>query len=478
MLSGFLAVHVALTLPLAVIAAEWGWPEPDSWFRQLSLDGEGSAANLYSGILWGIVAALAAAQPFRSAIPVRGPRWIWILGWISAALFAALIAVEEIAELKDVLGRWEQLDALLESLNLTDLPVGVRWAAVVGVLAAPLAAAAAWVLYASLRRQPALALLAGLALALAAGAALRDGFGSRYGTTAGWELFIEDGSELMAAAILAVVLIEALAAGRQAGTDDQRPRRSRAHRWAALGVTLALLGASVPALLADYEWEEAGWARPSLYAGPISSLEQPFQANLDRLTRLEIWGYAEDADGNSAAGTILVRLIPHEGGRAIWTQAEIRGSRSDPAISRIEFDPIPNSGGKRYDLVVLSEPLPRVHLGLTRRGAGPDDGVIVNEVRHEHQLDMGVHALADGRGVVQDLLTRDPRRLFLIGDVVVTVFLWVFAVAATWRGLSGPKPRFWRDVAWGAARPSLLLTAGLSAIAIAMIPAFGSIPPA
>ena len=472
LLAVVLAVHLVLTVPLAILAVSWDWPEPDSWFRQLSLDGEGSAANLYSGILWTAVAALAAAQLFRPALPIRGSRWLRVLGWLSVALIAALVAFEELADLKDTLGRWEALDALLVSMNLADIPFGVRWLAIIGPLGVPLAAAAAWVVFMSVRRHPALALLTVLAVALGIGAALRDGFGDDYGTTSPWLLLLDDCSELMAGAILAVVLVEALAARHTSSSDDREHRGTRVERWAALGVTLVLLGVSVPALLAEYEWEETGWARPSLYAGPISSLEQPFQAHLDQLTRLELWGYAEDEDGKSATAKILVRLIPRQGGRAIWTQAEVRGERSDPAISVINFDPISDSQGNRYDLVVLSEPLPRVHLGLTGSDASPLGEVIVNDRPHQHRLAMSTHVIASGGGVIQDLFTRDPRRLFVVGDVVAMVFLWVFAVVATWRGLCGRKPRFWRGFVWSAARSSALITAGIAAIAIVLLQVF------
>ncbi len=159
---------------------------------------------------------------------------------------------------------------------------------------------------------------------------------------------------------------------------------------------------------------------------------------------------------------------PPRGRPAIWGTAEISGTRDDPKVNVITSEPIPDSAGQRYDLVILSELLPRVALGLTGSGAGID-GAIVNGVRHERQLAIGTHARASGAQIVHDLLTRDPRRLFVIGDVVAMVFLWVFAVAATRRGLAGPKPRFWRGFVWSAAQPSLLLTAGIAVIAIVLL---------
>ena len=468
LLAGFLAVHLALTVPLAILAVGWDWPESGSWFRQLNLDGEGTAANLYSGILWGAFAALAGTQLFRPVPSARGPRWLWVLGWLSAALFAALVAFEELADLKDTLGRWGAFNAFLASVNLSNLPISVRWLAIVGPLGVPLAAAAAWVVFVSVRRHPALALLTVLAVALGMGAALRDGFGELYGTTAAWALFIEDGSEIMAAAILVVVLIE-LRAGtkREASTDQPRPR-GRAGRWAAL-VAAALLAASIPALLADYEWEEEGIARPLLYAGPISLLEQSFRSNLDQLTRIQVWSYVRSTGGN-----ILARLTPANSGSPVAARARVPNTWPHPVVVDLNFEPIPDSQGKWYTLTIRSEPSSNVHLGVTRGGMNHAGEAVVNGMPepNTYALAMGTHAIVSGGRVIQDLFTRDPRRLFVIGDVVATVFLWVFAVVATWRGLSGPKPRFWRGFVWSAARSSALSTAGIAAIAIVLFQVF------
>ena len=474
LLAGFLAVHLALTVPLAILAVGWDWPEPDSWFQQLSLDREGSAAALYSGVLWGTVAALAAAQLFRPALPIRGPRWLWALGWLSAALIAALVAFEELADLKDTLGRSEWLVGLLASVDLRDLPVEVRWAAVVAPLAAPLAAAAGWVLYASLRRHPALALLAVLALALGVGAVLHDGFAEGYGTTGSWLLFLDDGSEVMAGAILAVVLVEALAARHSSSTDDREHRGRRHDRWAAIGVMFALLGVGIAALLAEHEWEEVGWTRPVFYAGPVTLLEQPFQTHFNNLSRVAVWGYVDGGDAPDATAEVVARLILHGGGPVAETRAEMRGSLAEPEVNDVHFEPIPDSGGKQYTLAISapSDSRPLVFIGIT--GGAPNllGGIVVNGVRHERQIAMGTHALASGVRVIHDLLTRDPRRLFVISEIVAMVFLWVFAAVAAWGGLSGPKPRFWRGFVWRAAQRSLLITAGIAAIALALLQIF------
>ncbi len=472
----FLVGNVALTLPLAFFASGWYGPGFLDWFQHLNLDSEQSLANWYASGLWAMVAVLAAAQLFRPSPDFRRPRWLWSLGWIAVALFAGLIAWEEAVSIKDT--QWDQSESLFASLGLADLPTGIRWAAIIGVLSAPLAVLAGWVVVTSLRRKPALLLLTALALALGLGAILRDGFGVLYGTTHWWATFLDDGSEVMAGAILAVVFVEALVTRYTASVDGWRRRGNRIQRWAAPAVTLAVVAASVPALLADYEWEEAGWMRPRYYAGPISRFEQPFQAHLDNLTAIDVWGFAEDEDGKGVPATILVSLLPAQGGRPVWARAVVRGDRDSPAINRIAFEPVPGSRGETYDLVIFSEPLPRVHLGLMGDRAGPQGDAIVNDVPHPRQLAMGVYSIGTGAQLVRDLLVRDPRRLFLLGDVVLTAYVWLFAATVVWRGLTGPPSRFWPGVVWPSVRASALVLAGLVAIALVILPiGFGYTPP-
>ena len=466
----FLVGNVAVTLPLGLFASGWYGPGYLDWFQHLNLDSEQSLANWYSSGLWAAVALLAAAQVFRPPPDYRHPRWLWTLGWIAVALFAALIAWEEAVSIKDTIRRWDQSEPILARLNLADLPTGIRWAAIVAVLSAPLAVLSGWVLFTSLRQRPALLLLIALALALGLAAILRDGFGVLYGTTHWWGIFLDDGSEVIAGAILAVVFFETLVTRHSASVDGWRHGGHRFGRWAALGVTVAVVAASVPALLAEYEWEEAGWKRPLFYAGPISRFEQPFQAHLDNLTALDVWGYAEDADGKGVPATILVSLLPSQGGRPVWAEGVVRGSRSSPAINRIVFDPVPGSRGETYDLVIFSEPLPRVHLGLMGDRAGPHGDAVVNDVPHGRQLAMGIYSIGTGAQLVQDLLLRDPRRLFLLGDVVLTAYVWLFVAALAWRGLSGPPSRFWRGSFWPSVRVSALVLVGLIAIALVVLP--------
>lgn len=255
----FLALNVILAVVSAL--AEWG-DSPAS--QELILNKERTAANLYSAWLWGAVAALAAVQLFRSATPVRGPKWLGALGWLSVALLAALVAAEELTQLKDRLGYHQALQA---SMNLSAVPPRDRWLPMVAPVVALLAATASWGAYPTLRRHPALALLTGVAVTVGVGAVLRDVFaGTQYMGPVG-KHFLEEGSELMAGATLVVVLVELLVARAE---PDRRPRvvpmGGRGGRWATMAVMAALLAASAFVLQAEFNREDS--RRPPTSRGP------------------------------------------------------------------------------------------------------------------------------------------------------------------------------------------------------------------
>ena len=149
MLAVFLAAHVVFVVPWALVA-DWGW------LMQLSPDTEGGAANVYSGILWGSVGVLGAVQLLRPRMAARGPRWLWVVGWLSLAMLAAFVAFEEFAELK-------ASAAVHVAMRWLNLGVHLGWLVLFVSFATPLVAAAGWVLYTSLRRRPRLALLTALA---------------------------------------------------------------------------------------------------------------------------------------------------------------------------------------------------------------------------------------------------------------------------------------------------------------------------
>ena len=504
LLAAFLALNLALVLTRAVDAVGWEWLVPGGWIGQLDPRNEYSAANAYSGVLWCAIAALGIAQlPLHT--PASGPRWLWVLGWLSVALFAALLALVEITSPTDI-GMLAG-SAARAALKLEGLPPGARWLAVVAPLAIPLAAAAGWVLYTSQRRHSARALLTALAIALAVSSVIRDVLTGFYSTTIPWgrflqgdpELtgeavlrkspfrremvdFLEESTEIMAAAILAVVLVKMLATRHGSVPDVQGDRRRwRGGRWLAFAVGAALLAAGTLALLAEFQRKDEGWvwSRPHVYTGPVALVKQSFQADRDYLTRIEVWAFVDG--GSGATAEIFARLTPAGSDRPVReSRAEVRAARFSNATVDLEFEPIPDSAGRSYDLAigVLSEPEPYVFLGLTDGDVNPGSEVVLSgaPTRYQNDLAMGTYWVGRGGRVLEELIRSDLRRLLLIGDVAAMVFLWVFAVVTAGRGLSGYKPRFWRAFVRGAAQTSVLVTAGLATIAIALLTVLSSTP--
>ena len=199
LLAAFLAANLVIVLLPAVSTQRLAWSGFTPWVEQLEANIEGTPANTYAGIIWGGVAVLALAQLLPP--PPGRQRWFWRLGWLSMALIAALIACEEGFSLlaKDRAAH----------LDLGVVAPAAYWLVVAAPLAAPLVAAAGWVLWISQRGHPARTLLTGLAAALAAGSIAVDA-GVLHVTPIAWEYLLEEGMEVMAAALFAVMLAETL----------------------------------------------------------------------------------------------------------------------------------------------------------------------------------------------------------------------------------------------------------------------------
>lgn len=465
----FLALNVILAVVSAL--AEWG-DSPVS--QELILNKERTAANLYSALLWGAVAALAAAQLFRSATPVRGPKWLGALGWLSVAALAALVAAEEFISLKDTLG-YEQ--ALQESMILSGVPEKHLWLPLVAPLVVLLGATAGWGAYPTLHRHPALALLTGVAVTVGLGALLRDVFaGTQYMSPVG-KHFLEEGSELMAGATLAVVLVELLASRAE---PDRRSRvmsmGGRGGRWATLAVTAALLAAGAFVLLAEFNREDSRRPPdvPWTYAGPISLVEQRIRATHDHWHRITVWAYVDGGeDPETASADIFARLTPADGsspGPVRESRAEVRGARFSNATVDFDFAPIPDSGGKLYTLAVgvLSGPEPYVFLGITRDDVIPEGEVVIagTATGYGNDLALRTYWTARGHALVDEVLDH----WLQLADGAATSFLWIFPVAAAWSGLSLGRSRLWRDYAWPAAWCSVLILASFVAVILAVLP--------
>ena len=431
----------------------------------------------YSGVLFGVVAALAAAQALRPPPTRSGPRWLWTLGWLSAALFIALVAVWEVHQWMDV------SSFVAPALGLRELSPQFRWVLVAAPLAALPAAAVLWVMVTAQRGHPASMLLTGLAFVLALNALIHDvlpnpllyhlstiWLGSpKYGAVL--KGHVEEGSELMAAAALAVVLVEMLAArpGLARGVL-QLSTGGVGSRWAVVAVGAALLAACGFALSTRHTFQDNRWnGHPWSYTGPVALVEQPFRADHDYLTRIDVWTYIDGAPGEVAE--IFARLTPEDSDRPVrQSRAEVRGAHFSNATATFNFEPIPDSGGTLYTLAVgvLSGPMPYVFLGLTGGDVTPEGVAVVSGAPTRYADDLAIRTWWTGR-LAEEVLAQGPQRLALIGQVILLIFVWVLLVVATWRGLSGRRPRFWRRFVWPAVLTSALITAGILVVALVVL---------
>ena len=477
LLVAFLAVNLVMVLLSVLATIGWGWLVPGDWPGHLNASLEGGTADRYSGMLFGAVAVLAAAQALRPPAPRSGPRWLWVLGWLSAALFIALVAFEELHR---------QVDAgsfVAPLLGLKELEERFRWVLVAAPLAAPLAAAAGWVLLTAQHGHPARALFAMLAVALALIGLLLDATSGDlliYRGLVGWlgfppgpagfyEVF-EEGSEQMAAAALAVLFVEMLAARPDAAPVVAGSRRRPV---VAIVVTAGLLAASAVPLASHRVHKGDGWetVAPWSYAGPIALVEQQFRANQDNLRRIDVWAYVHGGPAGKPA-EIFARLTPADGpDRPIReSRTSVGGARFSNETVTFEFEPILESSGKRYDLAigVLSGSTPNVFLGLTNGEVIPEGAALVNGAPTGFADDLAMRSAWSGR-FIDGQYPRDPRHWILIGEVILNIFLWVFLLVAAWDGLSGPRPRFWPNLVWPSVLSSALITAGIVIVTLAFL---------
>ncbi len=467
LLAVFLAINLVVVLLSATDAYRLGWLESALWIRQLDFDVEGTLANSYAAIIWAAVAVLTLAQLTRPP-PSNRRRWLWVLGWLSVALLATLVALEEGFSLKDrLVGRMAWFD--LAGLKAAELPPNARWlVAAVPLFAAPLAAAG-WVFHTSQRRHPTLRLLTLLAVVLLVEAVAQDAFNVLDIPILAWEHFVEEGAETMAAAALAVILVEMLAA--RPGALPIAPV-SRRVRMAALAVTVGLLAVSAFPLVSHRVHKGDGWetVAPWSYTGPITLVEQQFRANQDNLRRIDVWAYADGGAAGEAA-EIFARLTPEGSDRPIReSRAGVHGTRFSNATVAFDFAPIPDSSGKVYTLAVgvLSGPTPYVFLGLTGGDAIPEGTAKVSGSPTRHADDLAMRTGWSGR-FIDGLYPRDQRHWGLIGEVILNIFLWVLLVVITWAGLSGRRPRFWRRFVLPSVLASALITTVITSVTLAFL---------
>ena len=200
-------------------------------------------------------------------------------------------------------------------------------------------------------------------------------------------------------------------------------------------------------------------------------VEQRFRANHDNLQRIDIWAYADGGSAGQSA-EIFARLTPADGSdRPIREgRANVDATRFSNATVALAFEPIPDSRGRSYTLVVgvLSGPTPYVFLGLTDGDMIAKGSAVVNGATTPYENDLAMRTAWSGRFVtalVPQALAHWP----LLGEVTLYLFLWVALVVVTWKGLSGPRRHFWRRCLWPAVLTSALITAGIWMVTLALL---------
>ncbi len=467
LLAIFLAANIALALIPAGDAQRLGWLGQAAWLRELDAETEVSLANTYSVVVWAAIAALGLAQLARPR-PADARRWLRVLGWLSVAVLAALVALEEGLSQKDgVVADMAWIDAA--TLGRGTVPLEPRWLVVAVPLFAPLLAAAGWVFHTDQRGHPALRLCTLLAAVLLVEAVAQDAFNVLNISIPAWHQLMEESAQIVGAAALAVILVEMLARPKSA----HAAREMRAgERWVAVAVCAALLAASAFALVSHRHLKDDGWelTAPRFYTGPITLVEQPFRVHQDYFSRIDVWAYA-DGGPPGATAQVFARLTPEGSDRPIReSRAEVHGARFSNATATFGFDPIPDSRGKVYTLAVgtLPGPVPWVFLGMNNGDTIAEGTALVSGAPTPHADDLALRTAWTGRSI-EGLYPQDPRHWGLIGKVMGHIFVWVFLVVAIWSGLSGHRPQFWRRFVWPSVGISALVTAGVVGIALALV---------
>ncbi len=462
------AAHVVFAVP-------WGLVADGGWVGALAADTEGSSANLYAVGLWSLVGALAATHLRRA--PPGTAAGLWGVGWLSVTALAAAAAVEELLEFKTsamayAFYSWMELEPRL------------GWPVLLAAVTIPLAIPAAWALVTALRRRPPLAALAALAIVFAASGLAHDVFDEFYGALDAYLRNgprpdpvlthpLEETSEFMAAALLAVVFFELRRSVEPAASIRLGSRRL-AFAAAALVIATAV------ALLAEYQQPDERWLRgPSqFYAGPVVLVEQSIHVRRDNLTRLEVWAAVDAAAAGPAE--IFVRVAPIDGdGRPIReARAAVRNQRYTDNTVDLVFAPIPDSGGRTYRLTfgVLSGPSPHVYLGMTSRAMHPEAAVVINGEPSAYGAGLALRAHWVGRGThaLAAVATTHPQVLAEVALVAGLVMLLLLAVAGVWTVTTHELS--WRLLAIGTVRRAGLLAIGIATVTIALLPVLVATP--
>ena len=417
--TAFLSANCAVALLPVTGSSGLRWPWFSAWVDHLNSEFDTSLGNAYSVALWVAVFVLAAAHLRR---PPVGRRWLWKAGWTSFALLAAMTALLETDD-------WyrNQLDG---TIPVDEIAPHFHWMILAAPLALPLIALAGYSLWAIVRRNPRLRILAAISVLLGFAAVARDSFFYLYDPTrSAWPLFLEDGSEIMSAAILVAILGGSL--GRLPLFAGPVPWRRFLAAGSALSVVVAIL-----ALLPTYKYEW-GSGSPDNYTGPIALIEQDIGVHHPYLSSISVWSYVKPGSADQAE--ILLRLTPLGQDRpSRESSAVVRNTDWNEKPVNFAFAPIPESRDQTYRLTigVLGPPSAQVFLGLTGNDPIPDSSVTINGEPTRWANDLSFLGHWEGRGarVIVDAIRHTPSHLVLIIDLVLTALLCLLSVTLRpWR---------------------------------------------
>lgn len=417
--TAFLAVNCVLALLPTTGSSGLRWPWLSSWVDHLNSEFDTSLGNAWSVALWLGVFVLAVAHLRR---PPVGRRRLWLAGWTS---FAFLAAVTALLETND--SYRNQLDG---SIPIDEIAPHFHWIILAAPLALPLIALAGHVLWGIVRDNLSLRILAGISILLGFAAVVRDSFFYLYDPArSAWPLFLEDGSEIMSAAILISILVGSL--GRLPLNAGPQPWRRLLALGSVLTIVVTIL-ASIPTY--TYAW---GSGPPDNYTGPITLIEQEIKVHHPLLSSIDVWSFVKE--GSAEQAEIFMRLTPPGQDQPVReSSAVVRYTDWSEEPVNFAFTPMPESRDQTYRVAVgvLGPPSALVYLGLTSNDPIPESSVIINGEPTRWANDLSLRGHWEGRGarVLVDAIRHEPTHLVLLVDLALTVSLWMLTVVLRpWR---------------------------------------------
>ncbi len=361
------------------------------WERRLDLSIDASLGNAFAVLLWLVVTILSGT------LAVRGHAR---LGWLSVAILAASVAIGEARDIKDA----------IRPFFLASYPIA--WMIVSAPIAIPLLILALRTLW-SAARTPACRVLLLASGVFATAPLVLEYIPLPIGIA-------EEGSELMAAAVLVAVLMSIL---------GWVPLSSTFVTWRFVAIAAALTVLAAGILDArEYEIRVAGTHgdRPEIDHGPLTVVSQTLPVDRAHLSRIDVWAESTGGDAD-----LFLRL-------ALPGQPPIRESRattrhprwSDQTVT-FSFAPISESQGQTYEITIGSlQSSPYVFLGLSTDDPIPESEVQINGSSDSWGNDLALRAYTPGRGLVAfvALIQDRPYSDILFAVEILAMWLYGFVV--------------------------------------------------